>query len=45
MIKEPVIMENKMGFNLFLMFVTFQFRGLHHLELYCTIFPLKRDLN
>ena len=27
----------KMGFNYFLMFVTFQYRGLHHLELYCTL--------
>ena len=27
----------KMGFNNFLMFVTFQYRGLHHLGMYCTL--------
>ena len=27
----------KMGFNHFLMFVTFQYRGLHHLDMYCTL--------
>ena len=26
-----------MGFNHFLMFVTFQYRGLHHLDMYCTL--------
>ena len=32
-ILEPVIM----GFNHFWMFVTFQNRGLHHLDMYCTL--------
>ena len=27
----------KMGFNHFCMFVNFQYRGLNHLELYCTL--------
>ena len=27
----------KMGFNQFLMFVTFQYRGFNHFELYCTL--------
>ena len=27
----------KMGFNHFWMFVTFQYRGLHHLDMYCTL--------
>ena len=27
----------KMGFNHFLMLVTFQYRGLHHLDMYCTL--------
>ena len=27
----------KMGFNQLLMFVTFQYRGLHHLDMYCTL--------
>ena len=39
MILEPVIMEYKrykMVFNHVLTFVTFQSRGLHHLDLYGT---------
>ena len=37
---EPVIMEYKqykMGFNHFWIFVTFQCRGLHYLDMYCTL--------
>ena len=30
-------------FQSFLTFVTFQYRGLHHLDLYCILEPLKRD--
>ena len=36
---EPLSQNEKyyMGFNHFLMFVTFRYRGLHHLDLYCTL--------
>ena len=36
---EPFVMEqnDKMGFNHFCMFATFQYRGLIHLELHCTL--------
>ena len=41
MILEPFIMEyknDKHGFQpFFLMFVTFQYGGLHHLDMYCTL--------
>ena len=42
MILERVIMEHndKMGSIIFLMFVTFQYRGLNYLELYCTLTDL-----
>ena len=32
--------NDKMGFNHFLMFVTFQYRGLNYLDLYCTLTDL-----
>ena len=34
----------KMGFNRFLMFVTFQYRGLHHLGMHCSLIT-DGDLN
>ena len=37
MILEPVIMEYKLDFSHFFMFVTFQYRGLRHLDMYCTL--------